>query len=98
MRKLKLELDSLKVESFDLETSESPAEGTVLGAEFNQDPGTGETCDGGGGGSGWIGCITVYPCVPTNEWTCQITCQGYTCDSWTCRKAVTCHVPNCTIA
>jgi hypothetical protein len=102
MAKLKLTLESLEIDTFDLGAT-SDGIGTVHGAEV-PDPEhkhTGDSydgCQGDPGGSGWIGCVSVYPCVPTNEWSCQITCAGYTCDSFSCPKYNTCNYAGCQIA
>lgn len=104
MARLKLKLESLEIDTFDLGASPDTI-GTVHAAgiePMHKDTGNSyNVCDGGGGGgggSGWIGCISVYPCVPTNEWSCQITCGGYTCDSFSCPKYNTCHYAGCQIA
>ncbi|HET7234479.1 MAG TPA: hypothetical protein VFJ16_30985 [Longimicrobium sp.] len=84
MRKLKLALETLRVESFD--TAERPeARGTVQGAEdtFNADCDTnnawctyqtnevscGGTCDCGTGGTRITECATCF----------YASCDGYTC-------------------
>jgi hypothetical protein len=83
MRKLKLDLDSLEVESFAPSEASEPT-GTVQG-RFDQDPGSTD-CDDGTGG--WFslfgtcnGCPTqgtcigpTYCCQPTWRPTCPFTC------------------------
>ena len=84
MRKVRLQLDALQVESF--QTAAAPPErGTVQGHAPPPDHrDTGETGTGGGG-SGDIFCISAYPCVPTNEHSCQGTC--YVSCNGTCAPA-----------
>jgi hypothetical protein len=79
MRKLKLDLDALDVESFDANPPAAEDRGTVQGAApppDNQLPPDDTT---GGGGSGNIYCISAYPCVPSNEATCNAATCGHTC-------------------
>ncbi len=79
MKKLKLDLDSLMVDSFDVAGDRAARRGTVVGRVFNQDPYTVVVDDGSG--SGYFSCTTPYP---TNENTCQGSCYGtciYTCNA-----------------
>jgi hypothetical protein len=91
MKKLRLDVDALQVESFAAVGYAAPA-GTVQG-HFNRDPGSAD-CDGGGWGSLFgtcEGCPTVGTCVgptyccpetwrPTCPQTCYATC-AQTCAS-----------------
>lgn len=82
MRKLKLDVDSLHVDSFEalLPVAEG---GTVRGQDFNQNEGSAD-CDGGGWWSLFgtcAGCATVgtcigptYCCAPTWRASCNGTC------------------------
>lgn len=80
MKKLKLDVDALHVESFEAERGEG-ARGTVLGADSE--------------GSGNIYCISAEPCVPTNEATggCH-TCFN-DCNPWFNYTPNTCYVIGC---
>ena len=85
MRKLKLEVDALRVESFVVQRH-TPQGGTVHGqSDLQQDYGS-SGCDGGGWGS-WFGtcagCPTVgtcigptYCCPPTWRPSCNGTCES----------------------
>jgi hypothetical protein len=91
MRKLKLDVDSLHVESFEALPSAADG-GTVLGQDLNRDEGSID-CDGGGWGSFFgtcEGCPTVgtcigptFCCAPTWKDTCNPSCN-ITCHEWDC--------------
>ena len=88
MRKLKLDLDKLQVESF-VPQPVPTTDGTVHGREWNRDPESTE-CDG----AGWLsifgtceGCPSVgtcvgptYCCPPTWRRTCNPSCNY--CTEW----------------
>jgi hypothetical protein len=86
MRKLKLDVDALEVESF-VVARHAAHVGTVHG-QFNRDEGSTD-CDGGGWGSLFgtcDGCPTVgtcigptYCCPPTWRPTCDPTCNHTDC-------------------
>jgi len=86
VKKLKLDLDMLQVDSFAVTATRGVEEGTVKGADagtdgpLNKDTGDSyDYCGGGGGGSGYFSCTPQYP---TNENTCQGSCTGtcvYSC-------------------
>jgi hypothetical protein len=88
MRKLKLDVEALQVESFEA-VSRTVEGGTVHGQEiFEKDPVSTE-CDGNGWGSLFgtcAGCPTVgtcvgptYCCPPTWQPTCNPTCNRTDC-------------------
>ena len=89
MRKLRLDLQELQVESFALE-SPHPAPGTVRGHDSEvlypmDDYDYGDGGGGGGGGAYTVGtCIgPTFCCPPTWRPTCPATCYGtcpFTCD------------------
>ena len=87
MKKLKLNLDEIKVESFETNTIKSMVEGTVHGNVSGKNPA--ETC---------LTCAYTcegVTCVYTCANTCPNTC-GYTCDDPTCPgQGVTCYA-HCT--
>ncbi len=88
MKKLTLALESLAVESFVVDGTD-PRAGTVHGQADPYGSGDPETC----GGSGHLYCISVAPCVPSNEQTCVHSCWGtcadqLTCGGWTCGYTV----------
>ncbi|HEU4456065.1 MAG TPA: pinensin family lanthipeptide [Longimicrobium sp.] len=98
MKKMKLEMDALSVESFETADVEEQA-GTVHGnaqTEWNTCPGYGPTCDGGD--TCWDSCggaCDTHYCTPN---TCSVYCLNpsnlpYT-DSPTCRGLYTC-APQC---
>jgi hypothetical protein len=71
MRKLKLEVGELKVESFSITDSSGP-DGTVHG-RLKQDWGTLADCGGGGGATGPSNPVCIGPtycCNPTANTTC----------------------------
>ena len=76
MKKLRLDLDELSVESFDVAAAEREAEGTVFAnAEWS---GTCESgcCGGGGGGT------NAYPCDDSIHYSCYHSCFIYnSCDT-----------------
>jgi hypothetical protein len=78
MKTIKLDLDHLKVDSFEVMPEDAGGRGTVRGFAFDAiaDPGTvsspGGTCDPRES----CGC-------PTQAWTCPDTCK-WTCDDNTC--------------
>ena len=78
MRKLRLEVEALRVESFEVEKDQANR-GTVRGASPDvgvAPPDTDAACYGGGA-SGWIGCISNSQCVsPTPCNSCWFTCQA----------------------
>jgi hypothetical protein len=92
MRKLKLDVDALQVESFEADASASRV-GTVRGQHdpFNNDPESTE-CDGGGFFSIFGTCKPSYTCgtcigptfccPPTWRPTCPDTCLS--CPDWEC--------------
>jgi hypothetical protein len=89
MGKLRLDLDALQVESFDV-SRPSDARGTVNGAVIQplyRD--TGDTGGGGSGGSGDIFCISNAPCIPSDQGSCGGTCE------FTCHQFNTCQVGPC---
>ena len=71
MKKLSLELDALKVESFGT-TAPQPGRGTVVGAESALVPNPG---DGGGGNSDEGSCQS---CVTCNRPTDPCLCDDFT--------------------
>jgi hypothetical protein len=81
MRKLKLELDELQVESFDVQAKRLSRRGTVRGAAPDEDNAPPDTyidngCYGGWG-SGNMMCLSNSQCVqqtPCN--TCWQSCNG----------------------
>ena len=83
MRKIKLNLDGLRVDSFEVESGVA-GRGTVQGnapEPDHRDTGYTDTGTGGGSGSTFFSCTTPYP---TNENTCQGSCNGtciYTCNA-----------------
>jgi hypothetical protein len=84
MKKLRLDLESLEVESFAVDAKSARRSGTVLGAGvFNKDPGDTSY----GGSSGDIFCISNAPCVPSDVGSCGGTCE------FTCVGFNTCHAP-----
>ena len=77
MKKLRLELDELSVETFHVAETEGDAEGTVFAnAEYS---GTCESeCCGGGGGGG----TNAYPCDDSIHYSCYYSCFIYgSCDT-----------------
>ena len=101
MRKVKLQLESLAVESFDTSPPE-PAEGTVAAHQVWL---TDATCLNSCGGSCFLTCGTCYnTCFQSCPNTCWISCGG-TCREYTCaytclrtclycaRTADTCYLP-----
>jgi hypothetical protein len=84
MKKLKLDVDDLRVESFQTERG-GASRGTVVAADYGNPVSVVEP------ESGNIYCLTVQPCIPTNEatggcHTCQATCgDSCSCDypGWT---------------
>lgn len=79
MRKLKLEIDDLLVESFDVLPPRATGVGTVHGHVFNRDWETyDDACQGGGGGVPTVGtCVgPTYCCAPTWKETCPATCYA----------------------
>lgn len=102
MRKLKLSLDTLQVESF-AATGNEPARGTVPGHAFTEyaDESCFESCNGtcpaNGCGSGYASCYGS--CYGTCGATCYNTCgcppntdyTGCGCETWeTCPNATIC--------
>lgn len=92
MRKIKLDVDGLRVDSFEVENGGGDGSGTVQGnvrdPEYRD---TGDTGTGGGGGtsgSTYFSCTTPYP---TNENTCQGSCYG-TCNTCANTCGSTCAV------
>jgi hypothetical protein len=89
MRKLRLSLDTLQVESFTADTAQAHA-GTVIG---NVGPTQNQICWTALCPLSWdcsdsectrnIYCVSVFPCFPTNGYSCQCqtenTCAGPTC-------------------
>lgn len=71
MRKLKLDLDALAVESFEAEGGKSPR-GTVVGRAQALPSADAGGCDGGGGGGG-----TGLYCDPTVHYSCYQSCYLY---------------------
>lgn len=87
MRKLRLDMEALKVESFEVATIRSGVAGTVWAREsyalIEGCGGTGEACtvDGDTGGiGGWPTLVLTCPqtCVRTCEQSCGGSC-GFTC-------------------
>jgi hypothetical protein len=100
MRKLRIEIDALQVDTFEVLSSSAKLRGTVNGAapdpDYDDTTGWG-TGGGSGAGSADLACITAYPCVPTNEASCQYSCLGTcreTCPA-TCARTCgsTCYAP-----
>ena len=93
MRKLNMDVDALRVESF-VADEQAPEGGTVHGrsAPFDQDPGSTD-CDGAGWWSLFgtcAGCPTVGTCIgptyccqptwkPTCDPSCTMSCDGKEC-------------------
>lgn len=70
MKKLKLDLDDLRVETFETERGKA-SRGTVMGADVGEPVTIVEP------ESTNIYCITVQPCIPTNTdecYSCQASC------------------------
>jgi hypothetical protein len=92
MRKLKLDQDALKVDSFPMVPGPPERKGTVYGRlqdnPYPEDP-TWDTC-GGGGNINTYSCIgPTYCCPPTWRPTCwQPTCAE-SCEG-TCHWQITC--------
>lgn len=100
MKKIKLNLEDLKVQSFVVDETKN-AKGTVLG---NLPPGE----DGGsvacGGGTGYTGlpntCNGAHTCGATEYYSCAETCEaretcGYTCGMFDCGTYGSCGNPLC---
>lgn len=86
MRKLRIRIDALQVETFVTDAVSRGHTGTVNGnGREPQQPIPTDDTTGGTGGSGNIFCISAYPCVPTNEHSCQGTC--YASCNGTCAPA-----------
>ena len=104
MKKLKLNIDDLKVESFETTDSSNFNRGTIYGQLKAGDNSNGtiaavavmgaDSCNGGGGGGGGTGALDpnsmyVFSCWVTG---CGATCEG------TCNYAYTCiNTCNCTV-
>jgi hypothetical protein len=69
MRKLKLDMDELRVETFEAD-GEMGGAGTVRGNAPFEMPLSDDPC-GGGGGGGWSG---VASCPCTNKYSCPDGC------------------------
>lgn len=68
MKKLKLNLEDLKIESFQTDSISKKSKGTIKGFITNTDPRCNTECAGGN----------------TCQNTCYNTCGwGYTCEQWT---------------
>jgi hypothetical protein len=79
MKKIRLDLDALEVESFNVD-SPSAGTGTVLGRELpNSDN---------------IFCLTVVPCVPSDRGSCGASC-GQTCVEYRTCGDFSCYVTEC---
>jgi hypothetical protein len=81
MRKIKLDVEGLQVDTFEVESGGVDGRGTVQGnmPVRNQDPGTLDCT--GTSGSTYFSCTTPYP---TNDNTCQGSCNGtciYSCNA-----------------
>lgn len=84
MKKLKLQLDDLRIDSFQTSEAETP-EGTVFGEQCTC-PGV-ATCDGS------CNCGDTAA-GPTCNASCHNSCVAYeTCDIWTCGG--TCYYETC---
>ena len=86
MRKLRLEIADLKVESFDTHTGSRVHGGTVHGRIRNQDPGYIETYDECGGATPYsceYGCGgATASCGGTCDNTCPASCGCYSQNPW----------------
>jgi hypothetical protein len=92
MRKLRLEIEDLKVESFDAGAAEA-RKGTVRGRiSIHCDPSSPDTCDGGQTCDGGLSC--AGGCGASGVNTCGYSCGGtcdYTCDTCTlCYRTCDC--------
>ena len=75
MKKLKLNLDEIKVESFEI-PDEGKKKGTILGALDHCDTGGYGSCGDGGGTGGGVGTLVA---------SCQtVMCSCNTCGEYTC--------------
>jgi len=76
MHKLKVNVEELQVESFEVNSSTRVGRGTVQGAANTRPSLTivapPDTTDD-------IYCISIDPCVPSNEATCDAATCGHTC-------------------
>jgi hypothetical protein len=78
MRKIKLDVEGLQVDTFEVESGGVDGRGTVAAnSRTPENPETGETGGTGTSGSTYFSCTTPYP---TNEYTCAGTCAA-TCGS-----------------
>jgi hypothetical protein len=83
MKKLKLQLEDLAVDSFTTD-KEHDARGTVEGHNATQYGGTCDTPCGPGGSADWAGCSTgVQGCRTMYGWTgCDYSCVFGPCESF----------------
>lgn len=89
MKKLRLNLDELKVESFETVLHQNK-KGTAFGQGVSQDTDPTTPCDCGGGG-GTVGVSCGGSCIATCPNTCAYTCDDATCPG----QGVTCYA-HCT--
>lgn len=88
MRKLRLDMDSLVVQSFPTTAAGDPAQGTVVGRAAVPDK------------TYQVGCPT-WDCPPTHQYSCNGTCGGDTCyeschlSCHTCMTACFASCPTC---
>lgn len=90
MRKLRLDLDKLHVESFSITASPPPAgtvNGRALEPNYREVPATYDTCDSGAGGGGayTVGtCVgPTFCCPPTWKVSCDSCAHTY-CNNSAC--------------
>ncbi len=95
MKKLKLNLDDLKVESFETEPRQSKI-GTVLGNLMEGDTQPPENCVGGGGGGVGTNTWCFGEACQTKDYiyTCQVSCPNPETCANTCRTCQT----NCMVS
>lgn len=84
MKKLKLDIDDLKVESF--ETTKIPDKvGTIQGHQYVIDTDPPNNPCGGGGGGGTIFTSYITQCRTCYRHSCVPTCGGDTCPTSWCQ-------------
>jgi hypothetical protein len=113
MKKLKLDLNDLKVESFETANGSVLNKGTIHGQLRPPCSDSGGNCDGGGNGGtggGWSTydptcntpgtCVNIHSCAATCAHSCGVgTCYGASCAGGTCLStcASTCNQNTCMV-